>query len=80
MAARMHVGGRPEKIGLSPRDREICDAIGPLLRELVTRDPGTFFALNADREAPFGTVMSVLDGLKEAGVKGSLTAFMERSK
>ncbi|MEM9872227.1 MAG: glutathione synthase [Pseudomonadota bacterium] len=31
--SNMHVGGRPEKIGLTDRDREICDAIGPLLRD-----------------------------------------------
>ena len=31
--SNMHVGGRPEKIGLSQRDLEICAAIGPLLRE-----------------------------------------------
>ena len=31
--SNMHVGGRPEKIGLTDRDREICAAIGPLLRE-----------------------------------------------
>lgn len=31
--SNMHVGGRPEKIGLTRRDYEICDAIGPLLRE-----------------------------------------------
>ena len=31
--SNMHAGGRPEKIGLSPRDLEICAAIGPLLRE-----------------------------------------------
>lgn len=31
--SNMHVGGRPEKIGLSERDIEICDRIGPLLRE-----------------------------------------------
>lgn len=31
--SNMHVGGHPEKIGLSDRDREICEAIGPLLRE-----------------------------------------------
>ncbi|MFV0334252.1 MAG: glutathione synthase [Tropicimonas sp.] len=31
--SNMHVGGRPEKIGLSARDREICAAIGPVLRE-----------------------------------------------
>jgi glutathione synthase len=31
--SNMHVGGRPEKIGLSDRDREICEAIGPFLKE-----------------------------------------------
>ena len=31
--SNMHVGGRPEKVGLTERDREICTAIGPLLRE-----------------------------------------------
>ena len=31
--SNMHVGGRPEKVGLSARDREICAAIGPVLRE-----------------------------------------------
>ena len=31
--SNMHVGGRPEKIGLTERDRQICAAIGPLLRE-----------------------------------------------
>ena len=30
--SNMHVGGRPEKIGLTDRDREICAAIGPTLR------------------------------------------------
>ncbi|MDQ2094663.1 glutathione synthase [Rhodalgimonas zhirmunskyi] len=31
--SNMHVGGRPEKIGLSARDLEICERIGPLLKE-----------------------------------------------
>lgn len=31
--SNMHVGGRPEKISLSARDREICERIGPLLKE-----------------------------------------------
>jgi glutathione synthase len=31
--SNMHVGGRPEKIGLTKRDHEICAAIGPLLKE-----------------------------------------------
>ena len=31
--SNMHVGGRPEKIGLTERDLEICAAIGPTLRD-----------------------------------------------
>lgn len=31
--SNLHVGGRADRIGLTPRDREICAAIGPLLRE-----------------------------------------------
>ncbi|MFV0300849.1 MAG: glutathione synthase [Paracoccus sp. (in: a-proteobacteria)] len=31
--SNMHVGGRPEKVGMSARDLEICAAIGPTLRE-----------------------------------------------
>jgi glutathione synthase len=31
--SNMHVGGRPEKVGLTPRDLEICAAIGPTLRD-----------------------------------------------
>ena len=31
--SNMHVGGRPEAVALTDRDRQICDRIGPLLRE-----------------------------------------------
>lgn len=31
--SNMHVGGRPEKIGLTKRDLEICAAMGPILKE-----------------------------------------------
>ena len=31
--SNMHAGGRPEKVGLTPRDLEICATIGPVLRE-----------------------------------------------
>jgi len=31
--SNMHAGGRPEPVGLTARDREICAAIGPLLRD-----------------------------------------------
>ncbi|MGY9047172.1 glutathione synthetase [Puniceibacterium antarcticum] len=31
--SNMHVGGRPEKVALTERDREICATIGPRLKE-----------------------------------------------
>lgn len=31
--SNMHVGGRPEKVDLTARDREICARIGPVLKE-----------------------------------------------
>lgn len=31
--SNMHVGGRAEKVEMTARDREICEKIGPLLRE-----------------------------------------------
>ena len=31
--SNMHVGGRPEKTELTARDREICERIGPFLRD-----------------------------------------------
>jgi len=31
--SNMHVGGRPEKVDLTDRDREICARIGPALKE-----------------------------------------------
>lgn len=31
--SNMHVGGRPEKVGLTERDLEICATIGPMLKE-----------------------------------------------
>ena len=31
--ANLHVGGRAEKAGLTKRDLEICEALGPVLRE-----------------------------------------------
>ncbi|MGD1881813.1 MAG: glutathione synthase [Paracoccaceae bacterium] len=32
--SNMHVGGRPEKIGLTSRDQEICEKIGQRLKEM----------------------------------------------
>ena len=32
--SNLHVGGRAEKVGLTKREHEICEAIGPRLREM----------------------------------------------
>ena len=37
-------------------------------------------ALATDKRVPFGTVIAVLDALKQAGVKGDLTAFTEQGE
>lgn len=49
------------------------------LLEKLKSDPKRQFALKADTKAPFGTVIKVIDVLKEAGVKGNLSAFMDNA-
>ena len=39
------------------------------IREVQKASPGCTITLQADKEAPFGTVVSVLDALQEAGIK-----------
>jgi biopolymer transport protein ExbD len=39
------------------------------IREVQKANPGCSITMQADKEAPFGTVVSVLDALQEAGVK-----------
>ena len=39
------------------------------IREAQKLHPGCSITMQADKEAPFGTVVSVLDSLQEAGVK-----------
>ena len=50
------------------------------LADLMKQSPTVQLALNADKKAPFGTIIKVLDALKEAGVKGNLSAFTEMQK
>ena len=50
------------------------------LLEILKQSPPPTLALNADRKAPFGTIIKVLDVLKEAGVTGNLSAFTEVPK
>ena len=39
------------------------------IREVQKASPGFTITMQADKEAPFGTVVSVLDALQEAGIK-----------
>ena len=39
------------------------------IRETQKANPGCTITMQADKEAPFGTVVSVLDALQEAGIK-----------
>lgn len=56
------------------------DELKPAVQALMRENPPPILALNADKKAAFGTVIKVLDILKEAGVKGSLSAFTETAK
>ena len=56
------------------------DELKPAVEALMRQTPAPILALNADKKAAFGTVIKVLDILKEAGVKGNLSAFTETAK
>jgi len=56
------------------------EELKPAIEELVKKNSKQALALNADKGAPFGTVVHVLDVLKAAGVKGNLSAFTEQDK
>jgi biopolymer transport protein ExbD len=49
------------------------DALTPLLQ----RTPPPPLALKADKKVSYGFLVSVLDALREAGVKGNMSAFTE---
>ncbi len=79
--------GHPVVLSISETEEIFLDAkkvgIGDLrtaLEALLAQSPPPHLALNADKKAPFGTIIKVLDVLKEAGVKGSLSAFTEMQK
>lgn len=68
-----------EKIFLDADEVALPDLKGKLQDTMRSR-PKQTLALNIDTKAPFGTVVKVLDVLKETGVKGDLAAFMEQAK
>ena len=68
-----------EELFLDAKKIEV-DALKPAILELMKQVPQPTLALNADKKAPFGVVIRVLDVLKEAGVRGNLSAFTEVKK
>jgi biopolymer transport protein ExbD len=68
-----------EELFLDAKKIEV-DALKSELLELMKQQPPPTLALNADKKAPFGVVIRVLDVLKEAGVRGNLSAFTEAKK
>jgi len=44
-------------------------ALPAAIKEVQHSNPGCSITMQADKEAPFGTVVAVLDALQEAGVK-----------
>ena len=71
--------GENEELFLDAKKIEV-DALKPAILELMKQQPQPTLALNADKKAPFGVVIRVLDVLKEAGVRGNLSAFTEVKK
>ncbi len=39
------------------------------LQEIESKNPGSIVTMQADREVPFGTIVTVLDALQAAGIK-----------
>ena len=79
--------GHPVVLSISETEEIFLDAkkvgladLRTALEALLEKTPPPQLALNADKKAPFGTIIKVLDVLKEAGVKGSLSAFTEMQK
>ena len=58
----------PDQITLD--DKPVTPASLPhAIMEVQRTNPGCSITMQADKEAPFGTVVTVLDALQEAGVK-----------
>jgi biopolymer transport protein ExbD len=68
-----------EEIFLGAKKVELPELRGEIDRLLKLPNPPKL-AIKADKKAPVGVLISVLDVLKQAGVKGDLSAFTEALK
>ena len=74
----------PVVLSISPDEELFLDqqpvtlaALKDALTPLLQRTPPPPFALKADKKVSYGFLVSVLDALRDAGVKGSMSAFTE---
>lgn len=77
---------QPSLLQVAPDDRIMLDGneltldgLAPELRAWRSAHPEKPLAMQADRQAPFGTVVKVLDALKDAGLE-NIPAFTEPEK
>jgi hypothetical protein len=76
--------GEPVVLSISPDEKLLLDkdpvelnALKAALAPLLQRSPVPALALKADTKVSYGFVIKVLDALRDAGVKGSMSAFTE---
>ncbi len=68
-----------EELFLDSKPLTLAD-LAPAI-EVLRRDRTTFaMAMKADEKVSYGFLIKVLDALKDAGVKGNLSAFTEQKK
>lgn len=56
------------------------DSLATAIKSIIAETPDRPLALNADKKAPFGLIIRVLDILKEAGVRTNVSAFTDSTQ
>jgi biopolymer transport protein ExbD len=56
------------------------DELAPTIQRMRESNPKFALAMKVDKKVSYGFLIRVLDSLKDAGVKGSLSAFTEQKK
>jgi biopolymer transport protein ExbD len=56
------------------------DELAPSIERMRENDPKFALAMRVDKKVSYGFLIRVLDSLKDAGVKGSLSAFTDQKK
>ena len=76
--------GEPVVLSISPDEKLFLDTspveldgLKEALAPLLQRSPVPPLALKADTKVSYGFLIKVLDALRDAGVKGSMSAFTE---